>query len=156
MSPTARRVPRALTALAVLAALLIATTPGADAGRSWCRKDPVVRIGDQVVRIYVSSYAEAMSSATGPTEVVITVPVGVRTALLRTDDGFGFGYAVRFAESTRVRISAGGTAITVAAYVPAEDHSLPVLVELVPKETGQTAGIARGTANAWVTARTQL
>src|SRR5688500_2127248 len=112
MSPLTRRLSRALTALAILAALLIATTPGADAGRSWCRKDPVVRIGGEVVSIYVSSYAEALTSVTGPTEVVITVPPGVRTALLRTDDGFGFGYAVRFAESSRLRVSAAGTAIS--------------------------------------------
>jgi hypothetical protein len=84
-------------ALAALAASATATR--AEAARTWCRTDPVVKIDGQVADVWLSSYWELHKTATGPSEIVISVPPGVSTELLASDLGFGrHGYVVSFQE----------------------------------------------------------
>ena len=85
----------------------------------------------------------------GPTEVRITVPVGVSTELISTDEGFaGQGYEVEFAESENLDATYMGVQIGVSVRVPAAVE-LPVKVKVTD---GDDRGLNRdiGTTNAWV------
>ena len=129
---------------------LLAT--GADARPTWCRTDPVVQIDGQTVHIYLSSYLAMNDAATGPTQIVVTVPTGVEAVLRAADPGFGgHGYDVRFAESAALKTTPRRLQVHVAVYAPATDDSLPVVVDVVPFGDGRIAGgSASGTANAWI------
>lgn len=87
--------------------------------------------------------------ATGPTDVVVSVPVGVSAQLLWTDPGFGYGETVTIVESSRLRVTASGVQIMISTYVPATG-SLPVLVEVVPANAGVVTASAQGATNAQV------
>jgi hypothetical protein len=79
-----------------LLALLLSVAP-ANAGWMWCAKDPVVRLNGTSVQILVAVPQELQTAVTGPIQVVVSVPVGVATALVSTDAGFNdFGETVRF------------------------------------------------------------
>jgi hypothetical protein len=155
-SPTPRRT-AILPALLLAACALLLAMPGASAGRSWCMNDPVVKIDGHVADVFVSSYVEMDAAATGPTQIVVTVPTGVSTELLAVDNGFGgHGYAVSFATSSRLKATATGIQVQVEVYAPATDGSLPVKVQFTPRSTGPLkAASATGLANAWVTLKTR-
>lgn len=130
-------------------ALLTVLAPSAAADIMWCRTDPAVSINGQTVNIFVASTEEIFQQATGPTQVTVSVPVGVSATLLWTDPGFGYGETVTIVESSRLRVTASGVQIMVSAYVPATG-SLPVLVEIVPENAGFVTANAQGTTNAQV------
>ncbi len=146
------------TLLLGLLALLLALVPlNAAATIAWCKTDPVVTIDDQVADIWVSSTIDAFTAATGPTQLVITVPVGISTAYVVSDLGFGHGYDVQFAESPNLTATASGIEVHVAVYVPTGDSTLPVLVEFAPRVVGILApASAEGTTNAWIDLGTML
>src|SRR3954466_6253776 len=82
---------RALSVVALTLLALLLTTSGAFAGRTWCRTDPVVTINDSVADVFVGGPLTAPLQVTGPTQVVVTVPMGVNAGLLLSDLGFGRG-----------------------------------------------------------------
>jgi len=135
--------------LVLALALLTILAPSASAGIGWCRTDPAISINGQTVNIFVASTEEIFQQATGPTQVTVTVPVGVSAALLWTDPGFGYGETVTIVESSRLRVTASGVQIMVSAFVPATG-SLPVLVEVVPANAGVVTASAQGSTNAQV------
>ena len=144
-----------LAALALPAALRPRT---ADALRGWCRLDPIVTIDGQLASIFIASYLEMQLLATGPTEVVVTVPPGIRSRLVATDLGFGLhGYDVRFAESDELTATQDGLEVQIKVVVPARDAAdgpLPVTVDFIPLGFGRlTPGSAEGLANTWVILR---
>ena len=155
-SPAPRRAAIAPALLLAALALLLAV-PGASAGRSWCKSDPVVMIDGHVADIWLSSYVEMDAAATGPAQVVVTVPTGVAAELLAVDNGFGgHGYDIGFAESSKLKATATSLQVQVQAYVPATDGSLPVKVQFIPRGTGPLkAASATGLANAWVMLKTR-
>ena len=51
--------------------------------KGWCRRDPIVKIGDVTAHVVLSSYAEMDELATGASQLVITVPAGVPTQVRR-------------------------------------------------------------------------
>ena len=139
----------------VLTLMLIVTAPGADALVGWCRKDPVVDIGGKRTHIWVASYEEINTAATGPTDVRITVPRGVSTELIRTDDGFGgHGETVSFHQSNDLRVTDRGIQIVVDVYVPATS-TLPIRVEVTDRDDNLIER-ATGPTNQWVTVRTRV
>ena len=141
---------RSVAAALVLAlALLAIITPNATATIHWCRTDPAISINGQTVNIFVASTEEIFQQATGPTDVVVSVPVGVSAQLLWTDPGFGYGETVTIVESSRLRVTASGVQIMISTYVPATG-SLPVLVEVVPANAGVVTASAQGATNAQV------
>jgi hypothetical protein len=147
---------RSIAAALVLAlALLAVFAPNTSASIHWCRTDPAVSINGQTVNIFVASTEEIYQQATGPTDVVVSVPVGVSAQLLWTDPGFGYGETVTIVESSRLRVTASGVQIMVSAYVPATG-SLPVLVEIVPANAGVVTASAQGATNAQVRVRTTV
>ncbi len=129
--------------------LLTILAPNASATIGWCRTDPAISINGQTVNIFVASTEEIFQQATGPTQVTVSVPVGVSAVLLWTDPGFGYGETVTIVESSRLRVTASGAQIMVSASVPATG-SLPVLVEVVPANVGVVTASAQGRTNAQV------
>ena len=125
---------RAVPLVGLVALLLLVTTAPAGAIIGWCSKDPVVRIGGQRANIWVSAPNEILEAVTGPTLVRIAVPEGVPTALIATDDGFGWdpAYDVQFVESDRLEVTNLGIQVRVTVRVPA-NADLPVLVEVADR-----------------------
>jgi hypothetical protein len=147
---------RAPLLLSLLAVFLVATAQGALAGRTWCYRDPALLIGGREAHINVASYEEMLGAATGPVQLVVTVPSGRegRTQLLSMDDGFGFSYSLTVKKSSTLKHSeTTGIEIIVEAYAPARDGGLPVLVELDPITGTWPTRTAKGSANRWITLR---
>ena len=143
--------------LALAAAILVAALSGqgAGAGVGWCRFDPIVLIDGEIADIFVAAPFDAPLRVTGPTEITVTVPVGVSTTLVLSDLGFGKGEIVRFEESRKLRRTASGIEIKIAVYVPTADGGMPVLVEFAPRLLGILAPTsAEGVSNTWVVLKT--
>jgi hypothetical protein len=152
-APRGRRRPRSgllAASLLLLVAMTLATAPGAEALRQWCRTDPVVLIGGDVADIFVSAPLNAPLRVTGPNRIVVMVPEGVETALVLATLGFGQGEQVEFVESRKLRTTARGIQLKIKVYVPAT-VDMPVRVEFAPRLIGiLDPVIERGTANHWV------
>ncbi len=144
-------------ALVLVALLLVLATHPAAAGVGWCRTDPVVVIDGRVADVFVSVPLDALSRVTGPTEIVITVPVGVTNTWAVPGPGFGYGEVVTFDQSPALSETAEGVEILVKVYLPATDDEMPVLVEFAPHVIGVLAPDgAEKTANTWIRLRTSL
>ena len=149
------RLPRLLLPALALAAMLLAPPAPGIAGDGWCAEDPVVKIDGKVVDVRVVSRDEADTLATGPTRLVVTVPVGISTQLLATDRGFaGLGYVVSFAWSLELEATADSLPVTFAVYVPTADGTLPVRLDVRPRSSPLAPGSAEGSANTWITVAT--
>jgi hypothetical protein len=150
----ARRVALRLVGAASLGLPAAVGGRAAAAGRSWCRADPVLRIGGQTAHVYIASYVEMLAAATDKIRLVVTVPVGVRARLDDILADFGEGYDVRFAETRELRAANGRIPVRIAVYASASDGTLPVVVDFAPVGSGPlTAAGATGTANRWITFR---
>jgi hypothetical protein len=153
-----RRPRRPLCSTLVLLAFTFAlTVQGAAAGRGWCRTDPIVSIDDRLADVFVAAPPEALLLVTGPNQIVVTVPVGVRASLVIADVGFGKGDVVSFRESSRLRRTKTGIQVVIRVYVPATDPTMPVRVEFARGIVGILApASAEGTANKWISLKTKL
>jgi hypothetical protein len=111
-------------ALSMLAMIVLALP--ASAGRSWCSRDPIVRINGTDVQIWVSIPEEYVFAVNGPIEVKVYTPVGATTELVYTDSGFnGYGEVVKFSTSDDLYTSPDGSFdILVKAYVPFDAKAL--------------------------------
>ncbi len=157
-SRTRRDVLRTLGLAAV--ALPAALRPGgAGATRGWCQTDPIVEIAGQTVDISLFSYEEMLDLATGPAQVVVTVPIGVSVRLVSTDAGFGgHGYDVGFNRSNKLPNTEQVLKVRIKVRAPALDlpeGPLPLRVTLTPLDSGRLVTCeAQGRANTWVVLRT--
>ena len=88
---------RYLTATTLgLLALVIFAMP-ALAGRTWCARDPIVRLNGEDIQIWVAIPEEYQTLVTGPVDLRINTPTGVTTAVRYLDSGFnGYGEKVTF------------------------------------------------------------
>jgi hypothetical protein len=149
----------ALRLLAGAALAATATRGGArdaEATRTWCRTDPVVMIDGQIADVFLGSYWDLHKAASGPAQIVISVPPGVSTKLLACDPGFGrHGYAVSFQQDPSLSRHGHETRLVVTAFVPSSDGSLPLVVSFTPRSSGLEAASATGLVNQWVTLRTK-
>lgn len=143
--------------LALLALLLLATP--ASAGRTWCRADPDFTINGRLVHVYVSSDAAMYAAATGPVQVVLTVPSSVSVQLISADAGFGKGYTITIERSAKLKATTSTIQIQASVKAPATDSSLPVRVEIEWVKTNNVGTsiatktrIFYGVANQWVVA----
>jgi hypothetical protein len=143
--------------LVALLATLVAGVPDASAGRTWCSKDPLFQVGSDIVDVSIGSYTDMLTSATGPVKIVVTVPVGVTAKPFYIDSGFGYGYSISYATSSKLKDSTNSTQVSVAVYAPATDGTLPVQLDVRSTSGPKTIyeSIATGTANAWVTVKTK-
>lgn len=148
-----------LLGLAAAAVPLALRPGGVRATHGWCQTDPIVTIAGQTVDIALSSFEEMLELATGPARVVITVPKGVPTQLISTDEGFaGHGYRVRFRKSRQLANTPQVLEVQIRVFAPALDPPsgpLPLRITLTPLDSGRlVADEAEGLANTWVTLRT--
>ena len=135
--------------LAVLG--LVLTGSPAQAGKGWCRVDPIVIIDGEIADVFVGSTLSALLTTTGPIRMVVTVPPGTQATKLISDLGFGRGYDFRFAESSDLVATEDGIPVRVDVYVPATDDSLPVSVYFAPRLLGILwPASVDGYANSWV------
>jgi hypothetical protein len=144
--------------IAVFAAIVLAMVgtmlsgPTAEAGKGWCRVDPVVIIDGQIADIFVGSTLSALTSTTGPISIVVTVPEETSTTHVISDLGFLRGYDFQFATSPDLQKNADGIPVQIGVYVPASTDQLPVTVYFAPRLLGILApASADGHANSWVT-----
>ncbi len=136
---------------------LALAVPSASAGVGWCRDDPVVVVDGQIANIYVSAQFEDLSKVTGPTEIVISTPVGVDLALAVAGPGFGYGEHVSFVESKSLQVNSEGIEVRIKVRVPAGSDAMPIRIEFAPKVVGVLhPAAAEGTANDWISLRTLL
>jgi hypothetical protein len=138
----------------LLALMFLLHAAGAGAVIEWCRFDPVVEIGGEQMVVYLSGPVDLLDAATAPTVVEIEVPPGVPVTLISTDQGFGHGWDVRFAESASLNGSGGGIKVRVRTYVPA-DADLPVMMQ-VTDGAGAVLAEVTGTTNAWQVVKVRL
>jgi hypothetical protein len=147
--------------LCALAVPVASQSPAARAISGWCRRDPIVKIGDLTARVVLSSSSAMDDLATGPTKVVFTVPAGTPTEFVATDPGFGHhGYDVRFVESPELMATDQLVEAQVEIYAPAKnppDGPLPLLVTFTPLGNGlPISEESQGLANQWVFHRSNL
>jgi hypothetical protein len=163
LAPEARagvRLPRHCLLLTLLLLLTVAAGPfaqSASASKAWCRTDPVISVNGYVSDVFVSGPLTALLQVTGPTEIVVTVPVGVDAWLVLADLGFGRGTNVTFEESHSLENSTQGAEVRIEVYVPSRDDAMPVRVEVAPRLLGLLSPVsAEGTANQWIVVMARL
>jgi hypothetical protein len=142
---------------AALAALpMLALAGKAEAGRAWCRLDPTFLIDGYMGNVYVSGLIDRNYDVTGPTELIFTVPPGVTSQLIDADQGFGMGYKVTHATSSKLRNRSDRIEIQVSVRVPAKTSDLPILVEFVPNGSVESPDHQDGKTNQWITVSTEI
>lgn len=156
-----RRAAVRLLSVCALAAPAALRSGAARAIKGWCRRDPIVQIGDVTAHVVLSSYAEMNELATGASQLVITVPEGVPTTFVASDPGFGhFGYDVRFLESRDLIADDRSVEVQVEAHAPAAntpEGPLPLLVTFTALDNDRPSSEqVEGQANEWLLLRASL
>ena len=143
------------SALVLVTGLMLLSSSAVSAGRQWCRSDPVIMIDGEVADVLIYSSDAMAAAATGPVEIVVTLPPDMSGSVLATDLGFGgYGYAIRFDTSHKLRVTDSTIPVQIAVYAPATDTRLPVVVDFVPRSIGALSDAsATGSANGWVKVR---
>jgi hypothetical protein len=156
-----RRAAVRLLSVFALAAPAALQSEAARAIRGWCRRDPILKIGDLTAHVVLSSYVEMNELTTGASQLVITVPEGVPRRFVASDPGFGhFGYDVRFVESRHLISDDRSIEVQVEAYTPAANPPagpLPLLITFTSLGHDRPASVqAEGQANEWLFLRSNL
>ena len=142
--------------LALLALVLAVQLQSATASIGWCKTDPKISVDGHVAHIYVYSPNDILTTVTGPTSVVVTVPVGyaARSFELYQDNGFGFGYTVSFVESSNLTINRrGNIEILATIFVPSSRLGLSVKVELALADGTTVISKSTGSVNSVIKIR---
>jgi hypothetical protein len=146
-----------VSGLTVLVAFFVATVAlgasglSAQAGKGWCRVDPIVSIDNQIADIFIGSNLSALTSTTGPIKIVVTVPTGTKTAHIISDLGFGRGYDLTFVKSSNLVKTDDRVPVHIDVYVPAKKDSLPISVYFAPHLLTILSPLsADGSANQWL------
>lgn len=124
---------RSVQIVGLLTLLLVVSATSTGAAFYWCKTDPVVDIGGKRAHIYVYAADGILTSVTAPTEVIISVPKGVSTDLISTDDGFGLGWQVAFKESRSLNVTKRGIQVEVELIVPSSEE-LPAKAEITDRQ----------------------
>jgi hypothetical protein len=150
-------------AFSLLAALVLSMAVGnthADAARGWCMVDPVIMVDGQLADVFVSSDPAMLLRASGPIEMVISIPTGSRGVVILTDLGFLKGYKISFKQSSALVKTRTHTPVIVSVYAPNRGDQLPVKVTFAPRtlSSGLLAILfgksVSGLSNSWVTLKT--
>jgi hypothetical protein len=130
---------RILSSAGFAAILLLVVAAPVGAGRSWCRADPIVRLGGTEYQIIISVPEENLKQIDGALRFEIYSPVGTEQELLFVDSGFnGHGEEVAFKETSSIA--------THMFYldVPQNDRDFLVLMDVFVD--GKLISTARGTS----------
>ena len=117
----------------ILLLALVLNSQLVEAGRLWCKADPVVSIDDRIVSISLAIPLEYLLLVDGPTIIEITVPESVDRLVVVNDVGFLRGSIITFKHGgvvqdgqIPVRIEAS-VSINDAALAPSEDVPLEIM-----------------------------
>lgn len=118
-------------------AILILATP-ALAGRTWCFRDPIVRINGYDAQFWVGVPSEYVALVSGPIDIDILTAQPVNGEVLFLDEGFnGYGEDVSFGPLKRGTVySDGSFDIQLKVRVPISDRK----VKKVPLQLTFTIG----------------
>lgn len=137
-----------LAAFVVALCAFVLLSSSASAGWSWCAKDPVVALNGAQLQILVSIPQELQTVVNGPVQVDVSVPPGVTSAVVFTDDGFnGYGERVRFITDGNLHRFGDAFSATIRASVPTTGQVIPTQLTIVsddasaPTVTGTSAGV---------------
>jgi hypothetical protein len=148
---------RMVKACLLAVAILTISTLNTSASIGWCRSDPVLQIDDSLADVFVSIPIESVPQVTGPTQFIITTPVGIDSAVLLTTVGFGHGETATIQQSPALKVINGWIQLRIKAYVPATSGTIPVIVEFAPRVVGILApASAKGMTNQWITLTTSI
>jgi hypothetical protein len=139
----------------MLAALVfvMAVAP-VDAGRHWCRVDPIFNIGGTTTSVEVAVYQDLQHHVTGPIAVTLSVPPGTPVEVTYVDDGFnGFGEAITVVTDPRLKVISRGIQVRFQVSLPA-DKIMPVLATVAPS-SGRASSVA-GKNNMTITVTTTV
>lgn len=102
-----------------LLAMLVVATP-ALAGRTWCARDPIVRLNGADVQIWIAIPDEFVPTVKGAVQVKVYTPVGVSQELIFVDQGFnGYGEDVKFSTDETLTVRPDGSfEVVIKAWVP--------------------------------------
>lgn len=141
---------------AALAVPMILPADDAAAGITWCRTDPVVTLNGKKFHIYVLSTQEMFTSRTGPTEIIVEYPQGVKAtgSLLPNDNGFGLSYNLNLHSVSGLSYTSTKYQVRVAVRVGANNCSLPVRMEANRASDGVLVGSAQAYACNWFKSNT--
>ncbi len=128
------------------------------APRSWCRTDPTLSIGGLIANIYVSGELDKRYDTSGPIKLVVWVPKATATEVISADNGFGYGYDIRFKPTKTLKNDAQRIEVAVDVYVPGtvKGKNQVVLVEFVPGGTVEVADRSVKPMNEWISVKTRL
>jgi len=123
-----------------LVALAIVIAP-VGAGRSWCRTDPIVRLGDTEYQLIVAIPYENVPQVDGALLFEISSPAGTEQELLFVDSGYnGYGEEVTFSEHA----SMGSHLFTLDVQQTGTDFLVMVEVYVDGKLVSKATGTSRG------------
>jgi hypothetical protein len=110
--------------LGLLAVLMLAAP--AMASRTWCARDPIVRINGHDVQMWVAVPSEYVSLVSGPIDIEVLTAKPVDAEVLYTDEGFnGYGEEVTFGALRRGKIySDGSFDLQLKVSVPISDRKI--------------------------------
>jgi hypothetical protein len=114
---------RSGTAGIVLLLALVLNVQFAEAGRLWCKADPIVTLDGRIVSISLAIPLEYLLLVTGPTVIEITTPPDVERVLIVNDVGFLHGSIVRFKDGGG-KVVDGEIPVTITASVPIDTSRL--------------------------------
>jgi|GEM_PF-6734868 len=123
---------RSGTAGIVLLLALVLNVQFAEAGRLWCKADPVVTLNGRIVTIALAIPLEYLLLVDGPTLIEITTPPDVDRRLILNDIGFLRGSIVRFKDGEGSVVNRQ-IPVTITASVPIKTSRLAP-GEVVPLE----------------------
>jgi hypothetical protein len=125
-----------------------------DAGRRWCRVDPIFNIAGTTTSVDVAVYQDLQVHVTGPIAVTLSVPPETAVEVTYVDDGFnGFGEVVTVVYNPRLKVTSRGIQVRFQVVVPA-DTIMPVLVTVTPS-SGRASSVT-GKTNSIVTVNTTV
>jgi hypothetical protein len=138
-------------------ALAVAGVQRAEAARKWCAMDPIVVIDNKLADIFLSSDLKLLLAATGPSVIRVGIPVGSKGTVILNDLGFGLkGYDIKFVTDSTLESTKRHTEVSVKAFVPSKDPTLPLQVTFAPRSLDSSlkqilfGDSAEGMVNEWV------
>ena len=159
-TPMGTRTRLLLSLFALLIIVVGSGAPQAQAARGWCMADPLIMVDGQLADVFVASDPAMLLKASGPIQMVITIPTGSKGAVILTDLGFLRGYKISFAYSDKLVRTKTHTQVKVSVYAPNTGSKLPVKVTFAPRtlSSGLIAILfgqsATGYSNSWVSLTT--
>ena len=134
--------------------------PQANAARGWCLADPLILVDGQLADVFVSSDLAMLLRASGPIQIVISIPNGSKGQVILTDLGFLKGYKISFVQSDKLVKTKTHTPVLIRVYAPTKGTPLPVTVTFAPRylSTGLLNVLfgtsASGLSNSWISLAT--